>query len=83
MILAISKLVTKDSREVILEHISYKRYPILFQKDKGNILALLNLDSKINVINFVYTKKLGLYVRKTNGEPKKWTNLIWIPLRWL
>ena len=39
----------------------YIHYPVQFQKDKeATIWALIDLDSKINMITPAYTKQLGL-----------------------
>lgn len=59
------------NKEAILEHISYIQYLVGFRKDKVDLQALLNLDSKINTINPAYAKKLRLQVRPTNVEAQK------------
>lgn len=64
-------LVTEDSQEVTLKFISCIQYLVEFQKDKDNIQALLNLGSKVNVINPAYTKKIGLHVRQTDMGAQK------------
>ena len=57
----------QETPKVILDHVSYIHYPIQFQKNKkATIWALINFDSKVNVITPPYVAKLGLKVCPTN-----------------
>lgn len=58
-------LVTGASKEALVR-VFYIYYLVQFRKDKDNIQALIDLYSKINIINLAYAKKLGLYVRQTD-----------------
>lgn len=71
MISAIFILVTKNNQKVILERVFYIWYLVQFQKDKDNIKALLDLSSKINAMNLLYTKKLGFQIRQTDIGAQK------------
>ena len=70
-VLATSASVTEASKKVTLERVPCIQYPIQLQKDKNAIQALLDLDSKVNAINPVYAKKLGLCVRQTDVGAQK------------
>lgn len=66
----ISTLETGAGKETLV-CISYIHYLVRFQKDKDNMQALINLGSKINAMNSVYVKKLGLCVRQTDVGAQK------------
>lgn len=79
LILVISILVTKNSKEAIsinaqsLKQIIYIQYFIAFQgnltqvgKALDLILAFFNLSSKINIIYLIFIEKLGLAIQFTN-----------------
>lgn len=67
----ISALVTEASKEnnIILNWVLYINYLIWFKKNK--VQALINSDSKVNVIISIYTLKLGLQVCHTNIRTQK------------
>ena len=61
--------MTDTSRKVTLKRFPYIRYPVRFRqkndedKDK-DVKALIDSDSKVNVMHPAYATKLGLYARK-------------------
>ena len=71
-ILATSVPVTDNKgEEVVLENISCIHYLVQFQEGQKQIRVLLNSGSKVNVMSFAYTKRLGLKTRKTNVKVQK------------
>ena len=74
--MATSALMTearKEAPEVIWNQVSCIYYQVQFQKDKnkGNVSALINTDSKINTITSAYATKLGFKVWKTDVKAQK------------
>lgn len=62
--------VTNGSEKILI-CIPYIYYLVQFRLDKDNIQALINLGSKVNAMNFAYTKKLGLYIRQNDVKAQK------------
>lgn len=52
----------------------YIWYPILFQKNE--VQALINSNSKINVITLVYAEKLGFIIWKISVRAQKIDSLL-------
>ena len=73
LILATSMPVTETSIEdiVVLNQVSCIYYLIWFKKNKIQVQALINFNSKINAIISGYASKLGLKVCFTNVEAYK------------
>ena len=71
LVLVTSVLVTDGSKKVVKIPCIY--YPIQFQGQEGQeqVKALLNSNSKINVMNPAFIRKLGLYIQKTNVGAQK------------
>ena len=66
---ASSVLVTganQEAQELILDQVPCIHYPFQFRKDKEVIKALINSDSKVNVMTPAFAKQLGLQVWKTD-----------------
>lgn len=64
--------MTKANKEdVILDHVPCIPYPVCFWKDQDKVLALINLESKVNTMTPTYVLKLGLTVRPTNIRVQK------------
>lgn len=58
--------------EVVLKKVLYIHYLLQFRKNKKNKMqALINLNSKINIITPIYIVKLGLKIRRTNIGAQK------------
>lgn len=71
LVSTISKLVTSAKKAQVvrvLDQVSYICYPVQFRKNKskGDILALINFNIKINAMTPTYTVKLALKVQKTD-----------------
>lgn len=49
-----------------LKHILCIHHLVRFKKDQIKVQALLNSDSKVNVMSLAYAAKLGLKVQPTN-----------------
>lgn len=64
-------LVIEVIQKVFLERLPFIQYLVYFWKDKDHIQALLNLGSKVNIINSAYIKKLRLCVRRTDMGAQK------------
>ena len=69
--MATSILITDTSKKPTLKQVLYIRYPIRLylknDKDKDkDVIALLNLGRKVNVIYPVYITKLGYHNEKVN-----------------
>lgn len=65
-------LIINANKEAILEYILYIYYSIQFWKNQiHNILALINLKSKINAMLPIYIKKLGFPIWKINISTQK------------
>lgn len=59
---------------LLLEHIIYIYYLILFKNDQAKVYALSNFDNEINIINSTYIAKLGFKVQPTNVRTQKIDN---------
>ena len=72
-VLTTSAPVTEASQEndVFLDWVLYICYPIWFKKSKVQVQALINSDSKVNVMTSGYALKLGLKVCLTNIRVQK------------
>ena len=59
---------SEEAPKVILDRVPCIHYPVQFQKDKskGDISALIDFGSKVNVMTPAYVIKLGLKAQKTN-----------------
>lgn len=68
-ILAILVFMTDGGEKAVKMPCIY--YLIWFQEDRKQIRALFDNNSKINVMNFNFAKKLGLYIQKTSVKTKK------------
>ena len=67
----------KKPQKVILDQVPCIHHPEQFWKNKGvTIWALIDLDSKINVMTPAYAKQLGLQVQKTDIEAQKIDGLL-------
>ena len=75
LVLATSAFVTSASKEaqivqkvIALVQVPCIYYLVQFQKNKGksNVLALINLGSKVNPMTSAYAKQLDVQVRKTD-----------------
>ena len=67
--------VAETTQKVILDWIPYTYYPILFQKDKANIWALIDLGNEINAMTPAYAKQLGLKTWETDIKVQKINDL--------
>lgn len=67
-----STLIT-GAKEItlILEYVSYIYYSIQFKKNTDEIQALINSESKINVMTPAYGNKLSFQMQKTNVRAQK------------
>ena len=65
MVLATSMLVTDTSSKKVIR-VPYIYYPVQFQKNQEQVKALLNSNSKVNVMNPTFAQKLGLFIWITN-----------------
>ena len=70
---------SKEAQEVILNRLPCIYYLVQFRKDKGaTIQALINLDSKVNMMTLAYAKQLGLLVWKIDiGAQKIDSSSLW------
>ena len=69
-------MTNNSGKNVMLKKISYIYYPVWFQKSQQlevqeQVRALLDSDSKINVMNPAFTQKLGFHIQKTNVGAQK------------
>lgn len=64
-------LLTNVSNKATLAQVFCIHYLMQFRKDNNKIQALLDSGSKVNIMNFAYTKKLGFRIRKTNIGAQK------------
>lgn len=56
-----------NKKKTTLEKVSCLQYLVQFQKNYAKkVLALIDSNSKVNVMSFVYAKKLGLCIKSTN-----------------
>lgn len=61
--------MTKASKEnVVLNRVPCIHHPVYFWKDQDEMLALIDLESEVNVMTPTYALKLGLKVYPTNVE---------------
>ena len=63
--------VTDSNEEVVLKSVPYIYYPVWFQKSQEYVRALLENGSEVNVINPIFTRKLGFHIQKTNIGAQK------------
>lgn len=54
-----------DIKDKIFEIILYAYYLVYFSKNSNNIEVLINFTNKVNIITYVYTLELGIYIQKT------------------
>lgn len=71
--LSISVPVTKagKKKEMTLARVPYIHYSLRFWKDTNKMQALIDFDSKVNIITLIYVLKLGLRVRQTKVKAQK------------
>lgn len=60
-----------EAKEKVLKRGSFIHYLVQFKKDSDKIWALIDSRSKVNVMASAYTKKLGLWMQKTNVGTQK------------
>lgn len=60
-----------SKKDMVLDRVPYIHYPMCFQKDQDEVLALIDSKSKVNTMTPVYTSKLGLTIRPTNVGAQK------------
>ncbi len=62
--------MTGSSMEA-LQRVSCVRYPVSFQKNLDQVQALIDSGSQVNAMTPVYTKKLGLSIRKVDVDAQE------------
>ena len=65
LVLATSTLMTSLNKKT-LEYIPCIYYLVQFKKHTMRVKALIHLESEVNAISPIYTKKLDLRIHKTN-----------------
>ena len=70
---------SKESKDEYLENlvqILCIRYPLIFRKKSVSVLTLLDLGSKVNAIYPTFAWGLGLSIRPTDVEAKKYDGIM-------